>query len=141
MSETLYCEECKFGGRAFEIREKLFCSPSCGNKHFDLHLGDEDYWENDEDEEEDEDEYEDETDEEDEEEYEEEEERYWREVNIRKKWIEDYNNSLPQKVIDGEFGEVTIAIGGIYDGEAEMYEFDNRPSPRISAELEKNVKN
>ena len=58
----------------------------------------------------------------------------------RQKWIEDYNNSLPQKVINGEFGEMTIAIGGIYDGEAELYEFDNHPSPRIIAELEKNKK-
>jgi hypothetical protein len=67
-------------------------------------------------------------------------ERYWREVNIRMKWIEDYNNSLPQEVINGEFGEMTIAIGGIYDGEAELYQFDNVPSPRIIAELEKNKK-
>jgi len=32
------------GGRAFEIRKKLFCSPCCGNHHFGLTEGDEDYW-------------------------------------------------------------------------------------------------
>ena len=49
----------------------------------------------------------------------------------RRKWIDEYNNSLPQKVINGEFGVMSVAIGGIYDGEAELYEFDNSPSPRI----------
>ena len=32
------------GGRAFQIRDKLFCSPCCGNTHFNLTEGDEDYW-------------------------------------------------------------------------------------------------
>ena len=49
----------------------------------------------------------------------------------RRKWVDEYNNSLPQKVINGEFGVMSVAIGGIYDGEAELYEFDNSPSPRI----------
>jgi hypothetical protein len=51
----------------------------------------------------------------------------------RGKWIDEYNNSLPQKKwFDTEFDEeVSVAIGGIYDGEAELYEFDNVPSPRI----------
>lgn len=36
------------GGKAFNIREKMFCSPRCGNIHFNLERDDEDYWENDE---------------------------------------------------------------------------------------------
>lgn len=36
------------GGRAFQIRDKLFCSPCCGNTHFNLTEGDEDYWPSDE---------------------------------------------------------------------------------------------
>jgi len=32
------------GGRAFEIRKKMFCCPNCGNKHFKLKKSDEDYW-------------------------------------------------------------------------------------------------
>ena len=31
-------------GRGFKIRDAMFCSPSCGNKHFNLSKGDEDYW-------------------------------------------------------------------------------------------------
>ena len=56
MPFTLYerkcnrCDRCQFGGRAFEIRGKQFCSPFCGNKYFDLHYGDEDYWDSDEEE-------------------------------------------------------------------------------------------
>lgn len=56
----------------------------------------------------------------------------------RRKWVDEYNNSLPQKKwFDTEFDEeMTIAIGGIYDGEAELYEFDNRPSTRIKNVLQ-----
>ena len=43
---TLDC----IGGQAFEIKYKLFCSPSCGNKFWDLKKGDNDYWSNVEDE-------------------------------------------------------------------------------------------
>jgi len=32
------------GGRAFQIRDKTFCSPHCGNTHFGLSDDDEDYW-------------------------------------------------------------------------------------------------
>jgi hypothetical protein len=32
------------GGRAFQIRDKTFCSPHCGNSHFGLSDDDEDYW-------------------------------------------------------------------------------------------------
>ena len=42
------------GGRAFRIRDAMFCSPRCGNEHFNLSKDDEDYWSNEEDEEEDE---------------------------------------------------------------------------------------
>tara|TARA_R110000803_G_scaffold12755_2_gene36390 strand:- start:664 stop:1446 length:783 start_codon:yes stop_codon:yes gene_type:complete len=35
-----YCE----GGRAFEMREQMFCSPACGNKHFNLNRADNEYW-------------------------------------------------------------------------------------------------
>ena len=44
MTTATHCDECNWGGRAFEIRQKLFCSPSCGNKHFNLNIDDEDYW-------------------------------------------------------------------------------------------------
>ena len=49
------------GGQGFEIKNKMFCSPSCGNKYYDLQEGDEDYWSNetnDEDDDEEEEEYE-----------------------------------------------------------------------------------
>ena len=39
---TLNC----IGGQGFEIKDKLFCSPSCGNKYWDLKKGDNDYWSN-----------------------------------------------------------------------------------------------
>ena len=42
------------GGRAFRIRDAMFCSPRCGNEYFNLSKDDEDYWSNEEDEEEDE---------------------------------------------------------------------------------------
>jgi hypothetical protein len=32
------------GGRAYQIRDKTFCSPHCGNTHFGLSDDDEDYW-------------------------------------------------------------------------------------------------
>ena len=49
------CDECGVGGRAFKVREMLFCSPSCANAHFKLSHGDDDYWseENEEEDEED----------------------------------------------------------------------------------------
>ena len=60
---------------------------------------------------------------------------------IRGKWINGYNASLPQKIhYCEEFGEITIAIGGIYDGEDELYQFDNVMSHRIKRELEKEGK-
>ena len=40
------------GGRAFQIRECMFCSPRCGNIHFNLSRDDEEYWSNEEQEEE-----------------------------------------------------------------------------------------
>tara|TARA_R110002126_G_scaffold291184_1_gene450794 strand:- start:808 stop:1437 length:630 start_codon:yes stop_codon:yes gene_type:complete len=40
------------GGRAFQIRDSMFCSPRCGNIHFNLSRGDEEYWSNEEQEEE-----------------------------------------------------------------------------------------
>ena len=45
IKNKLFCEQsdCR-GGKAYKIREKLFCSPSCGNKHFDLNQEDDDYW-------------------------------------------------------------------------------------------------
>jgi hypothetical protein len=33
------------GGRAFSIRDKMFCSPCCGNQHFNLTPSDADFWE------------------------------------------------------------------------------------------------
>ena len=60
---------------------------------------------------------------------------------IRGKWINKYNASLPQKIYyHEEFGEMTIAIGGIYDGEWELYQFDNHMSNRIKRELKKEGK-
>ena len=51
----------------------------------------------------------------------------------RSKWVDEYNNSLPQKKwYCAEFDEeMTIAIGGIYDSEYMNFVFDNYPSPRI----------
>ena len=50
-----YCgkKNCK-GGRAFEVKDEMFCSPACANKHFNLKEGDEDFWEEEEEEEEEE---------------------------------------------------------------------------------------
>ena len=56
------------GGRAFRIRDAMFCSPKCENEHFNLSKDDEDYWSNEEDEEEDENWSDEEEDEEEEEE-------------------------------------------------------------------------
>lgn len=49
-----------------------------------------------------------------------------RQIN-RQKWVDDYNNSLPQKKwYDNEFQiEMSIAIGGIYDSEYMEYVFEN----------------
>ena len=44
------------GGRAFQIRDSMFCSPRCGNIHFNLSRGDEEYWSNEEEDEEEEEE-------------------------------------------------------------------------------------
>ena len=38
------CDNCKWGGRGFSIRDKMFCSPCCGNKYFKLKKYDDDYW-------------------------------------------------------------------------------------------------
>lgn len=43
------------GGRAFDIKGALFCSPRCGNEYWGLKYGDEDYWSCSEEEEEEED--------------------------------------------------------------------------------------
>jgi len=55
------------------------------------------------------------------------------EINQRRKWVEDYNNSLPQvKHYDEEFEtELSVAVGGIYDSEYMNYVFDNIESKRI----------
>jgi len=62
------------------------------------------------------------------EEYEEDEE-----IDQRRKWVEDYNNSLPQvKHYMEEFEtELIVAVGGIYDSEYMNYVFDNIESKRI----------
>ena len=57
--------------------------------------------------------------------------------SIRGRWIDKYNASLPQKITETEFGDMTVAIGGIYDGEQELYQFDNVMSARIKRELER----
>lgn len=51
----------------------------------------------------------------------------------RRKWVEDYNNSLPQvKTYWEEFEtETSIGVGGIYDSEYMNYVFDGIESPRI----------
>lgn len=51
----------------------------------------------------------------------------------RKKWVEDYNNSLPQvKTYWKEFDtETSIGVGGIYDSEYMNYVFDGIETPRI----------
>ena len=36
------------GGRVFQIRDSIFCSPRSGNIHFNLSRGDEEYWSNEE---------------------------------------------------------------------------------------------
>jgi hypothetical protein len=51
----------------------------------------------------------------------------------RRKWVEEYNNSLPQiTYYDEEFGEYfTYAKGGIYDSEYMCYVYENFSSRRI----------
>lgn len=51
----------------------------------------------------------------------------------RRKWVEDYNNSLPQvKTYWEEFEtETSIGVGGIYDSEYMNYVFDGIETPRI----------
>ena len=51
----------------------------------------------------------------------------------RQRWVDEYNNSLPQKKwYDNEFEEdMSIAIGGIYDSEYDEYVFANVASMRI----------
>ena len=55
-------------------------------------------------------------------------------VKQRTKWVEDYNNSLPQrKWYDEEFEcDMTMGIGGIYDSEYMNFIYDNIQSPRIT---------
>jgi len=57
----------------------------------------------------------------------------------RRKWVEDYNNSLPQKKwFDTEFEkEMSIGIGGIYDSEYMNFIYDNIKSKRIEELLKK----
>jgi len=45
MSQNTKCEreDCN-GGKAFQIKDKLFCSPSCGNAYYELYPWDKDYW-------------------------------------------------------------------------------------------------
>ena len=49
VEEGVWChaDDCR-GGRAFQLKDKMFCSPACGNKHFNLKKGDEDFWEEEE---------------------------------------------------------------------------------------------
>jgi len=51
-----YFEKCDAvgcrGGRGFTIRNKTFCSPSCGNDYFNLSVNDTDFWPSDSEEEE-----------------------------------------------------------------------------------------
>ena len=51
----------------------------------------------------------------------------------RRKWVEDYNNSLPQQSwYCGEFEcEIITGIGGIYDSEYMNFVFDGIQSRRI----------
>jgi len=61
------------------------------------------------------------------------------EVVERRKLVEDYNNSLPQrKWFDAEFEmEMSIGIGGIYDSEYMNFIYDNILSKRIRTMLKK----
>ena len=43
VAETCSRSGCS-GGRAYEVRSLLFCSPSCANTHFGLNSLDADYW-------------------------------------------------------------------------------------------------
>ena len=48
-----------------------------------------------------------------------------RQIN-RQKWVDDYNNSLPQEIYyDSDGEENTIGIGGIHCSEYMSYVFDN----------------
>lgn len=50
----------------------------------------------------------------------------------RQKWVEEYNNSLPQEIhYDSDGEEFSVAIGGIYDSEYMNYVCDNIASKRI----------
>jgi len=54
------------------------------------------------------------------------------ELNEKKKFIQEYNDSLPQQTsYDSDGEEQTFAIGGIYDSEQMCYLFENIESPRI----------
>jgi len=48
MKEQINIRRCENGncngGQAFRIRDKLFCSPMCGNIYFNLTPRDKDYW-------------------------------------------------------------------------------------------------
>jgi hypothetical protein len=54
------------------------------------------------------------------------------ELNEKKKFIQEYNDSLPQQTYyDSDGEEHTFAINGIYDSEQMCYLFENIESPRI----------
>jgi hypothetical protein len=69
-----------------------------------------------------------------------------RELN-RRNWVEQYNNSLPQKKwFDEEFQiEMSMGIGGIYDSEYMEYIFNNKDIygriKKIKRQLKKDLKN
>ena len=51
----------------------------------------------------------------------------------RSKWVDNYNNSLPQqKYYDSDEEEHSAAVGGIYDSEEMNFVHDNLPSRRIA---------
>ena len=56
----------------------------------------------------------------------------------RRRWVECYNNSLPQKKwFDVEFQcDMSIGIGGIYDSEYMNFVYQNIQSNRIKKLLE-----
>jgi hypothetical protein len=48
------------------------------------------------------------------------------EQNEREKWVEEYNNSLPQEIYyDSDGEELTIGIGGIHCSERHCYVYEN----------------